>query len=41
LTSIGAAHGMTWNDVYQANRDKISDPNKIYPGQVLTIPAKG
>lgn len=24
--------------IYQANRDVITDPNRIYPGQVLVIP---
>lgn len=24
--------------IYEANKDKISDPDKIYPGMVLTIP---
>jgi len=24
--------------IFEANRDKLSDPNKIQPGQVLTIP---
>ena len=27
-----------WPLIYQANRDKIQDPNKIYPKQVLKIP---
>lgn len=27
-----------WNAIYQANRDKLSDPNMIYVGQVLRIP---
>ncbi len=29
-----------YNRIYEANRDQISDPDKIYPGQVLKIPAK-
>lgn len=29
-----------YNMIFQANKDKISDPNLIYPGQVITIPAK-
>ena len=24
--------------IYQANKDKIADPNNVYPGQVLMIP---
>jgi predicted chitinase len=27
-----------WREIYDANRDKISNPNVIYPGQVLTLP---
>jgi nucleoid-associated protein YgaU len=30
--------GISWKDIYDANRDKLSDPDKIFPGQVLTIP---
>ncbi len=27
-----------WNKIYQANKDKIKDPNRIKPGVVLDIP---
>jgi nucleoid-associated protein YgaU len=27
-----------WHAIYDANRDKISDPDLIHPGQVLTMP---
>jgi murein DD-endopeptidase MepM/ murein hydrolase activator NlpD len=27
-----------WREIYEANRDKISNPNVIYPGQVLRLP---
>jgi nucleoid-associated protein YgaU len=27
-----------WKAIYEANRDKISNPDLIQPGQVLTIP---
>ena len=27
-----------WRAIFDANRDKISDPDLIHPGQVLTIP---
>lgn len=30
--------GISWKDIFEANRDKISDPDKIFPGQVLKIP---
>ncbi len=28
-----------WRVIYEANRDLISNPNQIWPGQVLVIPA--
>lgn len=28
-----------WQAIYEANRDKISNPDMIHPGQVLTLPA--
>lgn len=28
-----------WREIFDANRDKISDPDLIQPGQVLKIPA--
>jgi Tfp pilus assembly protein FimV len=31
-------NGKYWPALYQANRSKISDPNLIYVGQVVTIP---
>jgi len=27
-----------WKEIYQANRDQLSDPNRIYVGQQLLIP---
>ncbi len=29
-----------WNRIFEANKDVLRDPNKIYPGQKLKIPAK-
>jgi nucleoid-associated protein YgaU len=29
-----------WNRIFEANRDILKDPNKIYPGQKLKIPSK-
>ncbi len=31
--------GEQYVDIYRANRDQIRDPNLIYPGQVITLPA--
>lgn len=39
LSKIGAKYGVSWQAIYEANRDKISDPDKIYPGQELVIPS--
>ncbi len=30
--------GLTWNDIFEANKDQIKDPNLIHPGQTLKIP---
>jgi len=27
-----------WPLLYRANRDRIKDPERVYPGQVLTVP---
>ena len=27
-----------WDKIYQANKDKIKDPDMIYPGQKIVIP---
>jgi Phage tail lysozyme/LysM domain len=32
-------NGKYWPALYQANRSKISDPNLIYAGQVMTVPS--
>ena len=29
-----------WRRIYEANRDVLKDPDKIYPGQKLKIPPK-
>ena len=34
----GKYDGITWKDIFEANKDKISDPDKIFPGQILNIP---
>lgn len=30
--------GSQWQEIYKLNKDKIKNPNLIYPGQVLTMP---
>jgi nucleoid-associated protein YgaU len=31
-------NGNRWKEIFEANKDKIEDPNLIYPGQELVIP---
>jgi nucleoid-associated protein YgaU len=38
LSKIGKQYGVTWQQIFEANRDKLSDPDKIQPGQELVIP---
>ncbi|MBI4020440.1 MAG: LysM peptidoglycan-binding domain-containing protein [Candidatus Aenigmarchaeota archaeon] len=35
LYAIGKRLGIDWKDLYRQNRDKIGDPDIIYPGQFL------
>jgi hypothetical protein len=30
-----------WPLIYNANRDRVKDPDRIYPGQILRIPRSG
>ena len=39
LSGIGSKYGISWQKIYNANKSIIgSNPNRIYPGQTLTIP---
>ncbi|MGI8494568.1 MAG: LysM peptidoglycan-binding domain-containing protein [Pyrinomonadaceae bacterium] len=38
LSKIGTHYGISWQKIYDANRDKLDNPDKIFPGQELTIP---
>jgi len=41
LSAIAAdlcAAWQKWTEIYEANRDKIADPNLIFPGQQFSIP---
>ncbi len=40
LSKIGQRYGISWKEIYEANRDKIKDPDLIQPGWKLKIPAK-
>ncbi len=32
--------GNAWQKIFEANRDVLDDPDKIFPGQVLKLPPK-
>jgi nucleoid-associated protein YgaU len=38
LSKIAGKYGTNWKAIWDANRDKLHHPDKIYPGQELTIP---
>lgn len=39
LSGIGSKYGVSWQKIYNANKSVIgNNPNRIYPGQTLTIP---
>ncbi len=37
LSKIGSHYGVSWQKIFEANRDKLDDADKIRPGQELTI----
>lgn len=41
LTHIARDHGVSLNDLIEANKDTIRDPNKIFVGQKIVIPSAG
>ena len=40
LSKIGKRYGVTWKEIYEANKNIISDPDLIQPGWKLKIPQK-
>jgi nucleoid-associated protein YgaU len=38
LSKIARAHSTDWQVIYNLNRDRIRDPDLIFPGQVLRMP---
>ena len=38
LSKIGHHFGVPWQEIFEANKDQIKDPDKIFPGQTLRIP---
>ena len=40
LSKIGKRYGISWKEIYEANKNIISDPDLIQPGWKLKIPHK-
>ncbi|MDL5366958.1 LysM peptidoglycan-binding domain-containing protein [Xanthomonas sp. NCPPB 2654] len=43
LSKIAKLHygdGNAWTRIFEANRDVLDDPDKIYPGQTLKLPPR-
>ena len=38
LSGIGQKYGVSWQDIFEANRDILDNPDVIKPGQELRIP---
>lgn len=38
LSKIGSHYGVSWQKIFEANKDKLDNPDKIFPGQELNIP---
>ena len=38
LSKIGGKYGIPWKAIWDANRDILNHPDKIYPGQELKSP---
>jgi nucleoid-associated protein YgaU len=39
LALIASSHGTTWQQLWETNKNTVANPNMIYPGQTLRIPA--
>jgi nucleoid-associated protein YgaU len=39
LARSAYGRGIRYTVIYEANRDQIRNPNRIFPGQVFTVPA--
>jgi LysM repeat protein len=40
LSKIGHHFGVSWQEIFEANKETIKDPDKIFPGQTLRIPPR-
>ena len=41
LSKIGSKYGVSWQAIFEANRDQLDNPDLIHPGQELNIPQAG
>lgn len=41
LSKIAPHYRTTWQRIFAVNRDRIADPDLIYPGQILRLPHSG
>ena len=40
LSKIGEKYGVSWKEIFEANKDQIKNPDLIQPGWKLKIPSK-
>ncbi len=40
LSAIGKKYGVSWQEIFEANKDQITNPDLIQPGWKLKIPSK-
>jgi nucleoid-associated protein YgaU len=40
ISRVTYGSGLRYPFVYEANRDRIRNPNRIYPGQLFVLPVK-
>ena len=38
VANYGKGNGSKYNKIFEANKPMLTDPDKIYPGQILRIP---
>lgn len=39
IAEVALGDARLWPALYRANRDRIKDPRRVYPGQRLTVPS--
>lgn len=37
MSAIAAKYGKSWQELWQINRDRVANPNRIFPGQKLRV----